>query len=319
LWITSESGGIFPTRKPSRLTFGPQRIVASVSDRDGKTLYAIGLIQRGELLRYDDRAKRFASYLPGLSAVQLSFSRDGRLLAYVSFPDRSLWRCHSDGSECAQLTSPPMVASWPQWSPDGKQIVFSAQVRGEPFHVYVSPVQGGELQQLTHGERDELNPTWSASGKEIVFGTGLDLQGDSLGIYRLNLLTKEQSTFPGSHHKLFFPQYSPDGKHLAALDQGKLALFSYATQQWTKYEKIEASQPNWSANGDCIYFVGKDQQRSDVYRLRVADQKVERVASLASVRRQSYGGFAWNGTAPDGSLIVFQDASNSEIYSFTWQ
>jgi hypothetical protein len=44
-----------------------------------------------ELQRYDLQARRFDSFLPGLSAGPVDFSRDRKWIAYVSYPDMTLW------------------------------------------------------------------------------------------------------------------------------------------------------------------------------------------------------------------------------------
>ena len=43
----------------------------------------------------------------------LQFSHDGKWIAYVTYPDRMLWRSRTDGSERLQLTTPPMRAFLP--------------------------------------------------------------------------------------------------------------------------------------------------------------------------------------------------------------
>src|SRR5262249_25982134 len=72
---------------------------------------------------------------PGISAEHLDFSRDGTWVVYVTYPEGSLWRCKVDGSQRLQLTYPPMRASLPRWSPDGKQIVFTAGGAGKPWKI----------------------------------------------------------------------------------------------------------------------------------------------------------------------------------------
>ena len=56
--------------------------------------------------------------------MQLSFSKDGQWVAYVSYPEGTLWKSKLDGSQRLQLSYPPLYAMLPSWSPDGKQIVF---------------------------------------------------------------------------------------------------------------------------------------------------------------------------------------------------
>ena len=91
-----------------------------VHSTDGKKLFVVGRTFRGELTRYDLKSGRFEPYLGGISAEYVAFSKDGQWVAYVSFPEGTLWRSKADGSERLQLTYPPMYALMPRWSPDGK-------------------------------------------------------------------------------------------------------------------------------------------------------------------------------------------------------
>ena len=77
------------------------------------------------------RAGGFESVLGGVSALYADVSRDGEWLAWVSYPEGTLWRARADGSERRQLTSPPLTAHLPRWSPDGRAIVFVGAAAGE--------------------------------------------------------------------------------------------------------------------------------------------------------------------------------------------
>ena len=94
--------------------------------KDGKKLFVVGALSRGELTRYDTKSAAFVPFLSGISADSVSFSRDGQWVTYVSFPEGTLWRSKSDGSQRIQLTYPPLSVRLPSWSPDGQQIVFYA-------------------------------------------------------------------------------------------------------------------------------------------------------------------------------------------------
>src|SRR5207253_1428845 len=117
-------------------TAGPLDFHMPVASADGHKIYTIGVQLRGELVRYDAKARQFQPVLSGIWAEQLDFSRDGRWAAYVVYPEGSLWRSKLDGSERLQLTFPPMQVVTPRWSPDGKRIVFSAATPGKPNNIY---------------------------------------------------------------------------------------------------------------------------------------------------------------------------------------
>jgi Tol biopolymer transport system component len=101
------------------MNFSPPR-----PSKDGKKLFVVGTLPRGELTRYDAKSGNFSAFLSGISADSVSFSKDGQWVAYVSFPDAILWKSKADGSQRIQLSYPPFSAQMPRWSPDGRQIVF---------------------------------------------------------------------------------------------------------------------------------------------------------------------------------------------------
>ena len=190
--------------------------MAGVPSRDGKKLFAIGGGPLGELVRYDAKSRQFLPYLSGISAIQLSFSKDEQWVAYVSYPEGNLWRSRIDGSERLQLTSPPMATLSPQWSPDGKQIAFAAQVPGKPFHIYTISMEGGAPREITKGVRDEIFPRWSPDGNSLFFGNTWAPGAAPTVISRLDLKTNDVTILKGSEGTLI-PILSPDGNFVVAL------------------------------------------------------------------------------------------------------
>lgn len=109
LWLLAMKIGILKrSHRAVQLTNGPLSYhQGAVPSRDGRQIFAIGTKQRGELVRYDFNSKQFLPYLSGISALSPTFSRDGNWVAYVSYPDHTLWRSRLDGSDRLQLTYCP--------------------------------------------------------------------------------------------------------------------------------------------------------------------------------------------------------------------
>ena len=110
LWVLDERRGLLrrPPTEPVQLTSGPIRWNTSIPSKDGTKIFAHGVILRGELDRYDAQSGRPQPYLGGISADQVTFSRDGQFVAYVTFPEGILWRANRDGSHPVQLTDTPL-------------------------------------------------------------------------------------------------------------------------------------------------------------------------------------------------------------------
>ncbi len=181
---------------------------------DGKKIYAVGVQPRAELVRYDAKSGQFLPYLEGASITDVSFSRDGQWLAYVTYPDGILWRSRVDGTQKLQLTSTvPTYAMLPRWSPDGKQIAFSGGDPEHPPRLYVISADGGTPRVLPVGEFQNVSPSWTPDGNSLVF---LDTNGTGQpGVLKMvNINTLQVTAFPESKD-LWLRCTSPDGRYIA--------------------------------------------------------------------------------------------------------
>jgi hypothetical protein len=126
---------------------------------DGKKLFADGWLPRGELVTYDHRSHQFVPFLSGISAGELDFSPDGKWIAYVAYPEGTLWRSRADGSERLQLTYPPVSPLLPHWSPNSTQIVFIDKQPGRPWSSYLISAQGGAPEPMLVEKEYQLDNT----------------------------------------------------------------------------------------------------------------------------------------------------------------
>ena len=183
---------------PVRLTGGEMNAYSPTPSKDGKRIFFVGVLPRGEVLRLDTKSGHFVPFLPGLSGEGLSYTRDGQSMAYVSYPAGILWQSKADGSDRRQLTFPPMACGLPRWSPDGQRIAFSARTPGKPWKIYVIGSQGGSPEELIASDAEELDPTWSADGKSLVFGESAESARASKknAIHLLDLKTRQVQDVP---------------------------------------------------------------------------------------------------------------------------
>ncbi len=320
IWALAEKGSLFgkADHQPVQLTSGPMSFFSPLPSKDGKKLFVVGALARGELARYDAKSAAFVPFLSGISADSVSFSKDGQWVTYVSFPEGTLWSSKADGSQRIQLTYPPLIAVLPSWSPDGRQIVFYAfSSRRERPKLYTISTDGGTPRQMIpENSAQEWDPTWSPDGMRIAFG-GPPTDPDDT-IQSLDVRTNQVSTIQGSKG-LFSARWSPDGRYLVAMPfaSRSLMLFDFASQKWEEIAKISCGFPNWSKNGDYVYFLHEENQPS-VMRIRIRDRKIERVADLKNFRQTGYWS-VWLGMAPDDSPLLLRDTGAQEIYALDWQ
>jgi serine/threonine protein kinase/Tol biopolymer transport system component len=319
LWALPQKTGLFSrvSRQPIQLTTGPMDMESPVISRDGRKIFTLGIQTRGKLARYDARSKSLVPYLGGDSIDHVDFSRDGKWIAYHSYPEGYLWRRKADGSDKLQLTFPPLQASLPRWSPDGKQIAFIGLKPGESAKIYIVPADGGEPERvLPQDTAEEYDPVWSPDGNRLLFSKNPFAEVHSPQERELEIVdlkTRQVAPVPGSEG-LYSARWSPDGKYLVAMprDSVRLTLFDFNNQKWQDLVKIVIGFPSWSRDSKYVYF--NDLNNTAIYRVRVSDRKVEKIASLAGA---SIGG-GWMGLTPDDSPMILIDASIDEIYALDW-
>jgi Tol biopolymer transport system component len=280
-----------------------------------KKLFADAWQGRRELIRYDPKSAQFVPFLHGISAGEVAYSRDGKWITYVSYPDATLWRSRPDGSDRLQLTFPPAVAGLlvSRWC----KIAYIATRPGSPWKIFVIDSQGGTPEEVISTDHAEFDPAWSPDGKQLAFGR--TSSEPSQAIYLVDLATHKVSTIQGSE-TLFSPRWSPDGQYLAALnlDSSKLMLYNVNTQKWSVWldEPGVIGFPNWSQDGKYLYFDTTFSENSTFRRVKVGRTHSEFLVDLKGLRR--YSGpptFGWSGIAPDGSNLFVRDLSTDEIYA----
>jgi Tol biopolymer transport system component len=310
IWIVRDRAGLLGAGvEPVKLYIGPLHAQGLLPSTDGKRLFFEAVQSQNEFLRYDSQAGRFSLELAGISGTALAFSRDGKSIAYVSIPERNLFRAAADGSGRRQLTWPPWRPSMPRWSPDDQQIAFHGSPGGNATRVYVMPSGGGPLRQVTNGEagsHGDWDPSWSPDGAALAFGaTGREPAGKFIHV--VDLKTGRVSTLPGSGG-MWSPRWSPDGRFIAG--EGAV-LYDLQTHKQTTLTNQECGYPLWSPTGQFL-FCDAD---SGWWRIRVRDRKAELVAAQDFAPAD----WGWFVLDPHDNLIIARRTGTGEIYALDWE
>jgi len=281
---------------------------------DGKKLFVEGLQHRGELIRYDAQRRGFVPFMSGIWATDVSFSRDGKWVAYVAYPEGTLWRSRVDGSDRLQLTNAPVFAAGPRWSPDSTQIAFMDFQTGRRWKILLISAQGGAVEEMLGENLSQRDPDWSPDGKQMVFGRR-PMENNTIQLLDLN--SKQASVIPGSRG-LYWPRWSPDGRYVAALSNtwGKIVVFDFQKQTWSDWVSGPGKYGflTWSRDGKYLYF--ENWIGEGYYRIQLGQTRPELVVDLKDLHQfQSNFIGSWSGITPDGSPLFVRDQSTDEIYA----
>ena len=272
------------------------------------------LLAAAPTLHAETRLLRF----PDLSATQVVFVRAGDL--YVA---------NRDGGNAVRLTAHPGQELYPKFSPDGKQIAFSAEYNGTR-QVYVMPTTGGTPRQLTwysdvgampvRGGTDYRVLDWSPDGKHVLVRANrvpFDERGGRPYLVPVDGGIETPLAIPETGGGMF----SPDGKSMVytPIDREFRSWKRYrggrAQDVWT-YDLVNNSshrltwfngtdhQPMWLGND--VYFVSDRTATLNVYRLPVgADDRNEKPVALTTFTDFDV---LWPSAGPDG--LVFENGGS---------
>jgi Tol biopolymer transport system component/DNA-binding winged helix-turn-helix (wHTH) protein len=319
IWALDERRGLFrhPSAEPVQLTTGPINWNAPVPGKGMNRIFSAGETARVELYRFDPKTKQLQPFLGGISAQDVSFSRDGQFVAYVSFPDDILWKANRDGSNPVQLSTAAMHPANPRWSPDGSKILFGDYEERDSNRIYLVSSQGAVPERLPAYRGNQDDPTWSADGRKIVFASsGADGKENNLAV--LDLATGQATPVPGSDG-LYSPRWSPDGKLIAAMSTKVhgLKVLDVSTRRWSTLPVSNAmGYPAWSSDARYIYFSLRENGDPGVYRSRATGGKVERVVDLKDWPIMGLSSF-WSALDPTDAPLLQRDAGTDDIYALT--
>jgi TolB protein len=107
-------------------------------------------------------------YLPQLTGgpSSLAWSPDSATLIYSMAG--SLWRQRSGSGVAEQLTAGAAYDYQPDWSPDGRWVIYSSY-RGDALELWVLDLQSGATRRSRSNGAVNVEPRFSPDGKRIVF------------------------------------------------------------------------------------------------------------------------------------------------------
>jgi len=328
IWMVHSSGG-----QPRRFTAGPRRDYGPRWSLDGKCLaFFSDRESRGRSQLYvmpsdGGEAVKITDLENGLAGASPVWSPDGTRLAFTARVGG--WQEPKDEKERGK-SRPARVITTAMYKFDGEGFTHD-----RPTEVFVIPAKGGEPRQLTRAGVPAAWPAWSPDGRFVAFVSDHRPNWDedwTTDIFVVSADGGESRRLTDTAGPVGQPTFSPDGRtivyvgHRYPRDDGRNAhLFSVPIEGgkavclsesldrpvWDFGRIGDFARPVWSADGDWIFFVGRDRATYPVYRVRPKGGELaariiggERSITGLSVARLT-GHIAFAATDPTSPAEVF--------------
>jgi len=206
-------------------------------------------------------------YLPQLTSgpSSVAWSPDSKELIYAMAG--SLWRQPVNGSIAKQLTAAAAYDYQPDWSPDGRWVVYSSY-RGDAVELWLYDLARGSALPLTSNGAVNIEPRFSPDGTRIAFVSTLynrrfhiftaDLTDGKLA--NLKRLTGEtRSELPRYYYSAFDHEISPvwtrDGREIIYVSNrnhiyGTGGFWRVAADASSAPREFHDEETNWKARPD---------------------------------------------------------------------
>jgi WD40-like Beta Propeller Repeat len=243
-------------------------------------LEPVAVSHDGGLIAYRDT--RFAIYASrangtGLrrlvreTAFDAALSQDGRLLAFVTSGKRdTISIVGTDGRGRHRLTSGPEDRA-PDWSPDGKALVFRHDVSDEREEIVVQPLRG-RRRVLARGDA----PQWSPDGRWIAY-TGRD------GLYVTRPNGAQQHRVARGDGAF---AWSPDSRRLALARSGDVVVVAVDGRGLTRVllRHLGTWALSWSPDGHRLILAAPVQGVSQIWLVGIDGRELRRLTGAGSNR-----------------------------------
>ena len=230
---------------------------------DGKWLaFAAKSRGRDHLYIWDVEQKRAVGDLSFAEIVAIaspSFAPDGKRLAFAGSDEggwTDIYLVDVTGDSLRALRRDIYHDREPDWSPDGRHIVFSSDRwsggRRGRYNLFLYDLATEQISALSRGEHNDGQPRWSPDGERIVFSSD---RAGAYNIYALQLADERTETRRLTHvlTGAFDPVLLADGQHLlfSGYESGGFQIYELAVD-WAdsaevSYQRVEeaAAEP-WS-------------------------------------------------------------------------
>ena len=248
---------------------------------------------------------------------QPAVNNDGTLAAFSFQGD--IWTVPASGGKATRLTIHEAYESNPVFSPDGKQIAFSAARFGNN-DVFVMPVEGGVPKRLTYHSAGDVVSSWTVSN-QILFSTSREFRQIERPLEVYSISPKGGTEMRIMDVVGFSPVLSPDGRFIA-FERGDINpvarqdyrgssnrdiwLYDTKNKSYNKLPGFTTNDilPQWAGN-NTLYFLSSNDGAYNLYKLKLGTDgkstgNPEKLTNYKDESIRSYN------ISTDGSTIIME-------------
>ena len=182
-------------------------------------------------------------------------------LGYIHDSNRHLFVAGINGGKPKQFTKGEFDVASADWSPDGKNIAFVANMTGEQDYtlikdVWIIPSKGGKPRQLTNSKWQMDAISWSPDGGKIAF-LGREIPNEDFYVQK---------------NAKFWVMPSKGGVPVDVTDSfdESIVPFHFSISGWTE-------PPAWGPDSNSMYFKANERGALHIYKVSIKDHKVQKV------------------------------------------
>lgn len=226
-------------------------------------------------------------------------------------------------SQEINLTNNPAEDRYPDWSPDGRKILFESNRTGN-WDIYHMNSDGSGLKVLTRDTSDERQPDWHPDAKSILFESN---RNGKFELFQLHLKTggiQQLFSLESESFEASFGQFSPDGSEIAFTavfpeTESKYEILVYHISKDSlrsiSSDYPRSLYPRWSKQGDQILFFARRHphlETDQIYSMRPDGSDVRRITEHGHHQFCP----SWSANGKQFVCAVSQENSRPELFIF---
>ncbi|MFO8240212.1 MAG: Tol-Pal system beta propeller repeat protein TolB [Dissulfuribacterales bacterium] len=204
-----------------------------------------------------------------------------------------------DGFNVRRETFDKGVTISPQYSPNGKYIVYTSYKSGKPC-LYIKDTKTGKIYRLTKYSGLNIAPAWHPDNHCLAVTLSKDGNPD---IYIIDLKGRIKTRLTKGPGINVSPTWSPDGKRLAFVSDRTGSPQIYVMDIQTRYARrityngTYNTDPQWSPHGDRIVYAGMNEGQLQVFSISPEGGYPVQLTCSGNNENPSW--------SPDGKQILF--------------